>query len=79
VNTTLKQIGMELKSTRTDGVYTIKRISDNKVVAAIHPITRKFWVKKRSRQGKNCDFQIKPNPVNTFDDLIRWGREALEY
>ena len=79
VNTVLKRIGLELRTPRTDGIYTIKRLSDNKVVAAIHPITRKFWVKKRSKQGTNGDFEIKSEPINTFNDLVVWGQEVLQY
>jgi len=79
VNTILKRVGLELKTPRTDGVYTIKRITDDKVVAAIHPITRKFWVKTRNKNGVNGDFIIKPQPVTTFNDLIVWGQQAVAY
>ena len=79
VNTVLKRLGLELKPARTNGICTIKRSEDNRVVAAIHPVTRKFWIKTRSKQGKNGDFQIKPQPVMTFNDLVVWGQEALQY
>ena len=78
VNTILKRIGLELKTPRTDGVIPIKKVN-GKVVAAIHPITRKFWVKKREKQGTNGDFKIKPQPIESWNDIMVWGQEALSY
>ena len=79
VNTILNQQGLELKTPRTDGIYTIRRKDDGKVVAAIHPITRKFWVKKRNKNGKNNNFEIKQQAITSFNDIIVWGQEALQY
>ena len=79
VNTVLKRIGLELKTPRTDGVFTIKRLSDNKVVAAIHPVTRRFWVKKRSKNGTNGDFVTLTDQIMSFNDLKYCGMEALQY
>lgn len=75
----LKSIDLEFKTERTDGILTIRRIKDNKVVAAFNPITKNFWIKERNKKGKNGDFVIKPHPVKTFNDVITWGREALTY
>jgi hypothetical protein len=79
VNTVLKRVGLELKTPRTDGVYTIKRISDNKVVAAIHPITRRFWVKRNTKQGVNGDFVTLTDQIMSFNDLKYFAMEALQY
>lgn len=79
VNVVLKKEGLIISTPRTDGIFTIKRLSDGKVVAAIHPITRKFWVKKRNKNGVNGDFEMKNSPITTFNDLIVWGQEALIY
>jgi len=79
VNTVLKHVGLELKTPRTDGVYTIKRISDNKVVAAIHPITRRFWIKTRNKNGVNGDFVTLTPQIMSFNDLRYCAMEALQY
>ena len=79
VNTILKRLGLELNPARTDGVITIKRLSDNKVVAAIHPITRRFWIKDRNKNGVNGDFITFTSEIMSFNDLKFCALEALQY
>lgn len=79
ISTVLKREGAELNPARTDGVHTIRRISDNKVVAAIHPITRRFWKKDRSKNGVNGDFITLTEQIMSFNDLKFCTREALNY
>ena len=79
VNTVLKEKGLELKPARTDGVCTIKRILDNKVVAAIHPVTRRFWIKLRNKMGVNGDFVTLTSEIMSFNELKYCAGEALKY
>ena len=78
VNTILKKLGLELKPARTDGVCTIKRILDNKVVAAIHPITRRFWIKDvNNKKGVNTNFRTITEQIMSFNDLRYCASKAL--
>lgn len=79
VNIILKKLDLELKPARTDGVCTIKRILDNKVVAAIHPVTRRFWIKMRNKVGVNGDFVTLTSEIMSFNDLTYCAEQALKY
>jgi len=75
----LKKFGLELKPARTDGVVPIKKIEDGKVVAAIHPITRRFWIKDSSKNGVNANYRTFTEQVMSFNDLQFCAVEALKY
>ena len=79
INNTLKKEGAELRTARTDGVCTIARILDNKVIGAIHPVTRRFWIKMRNKMGVNGDFVTLTSEVMSFNELKYCVGEALKY
>lgn len=79
VNKVLKQNSLELNPSRTDNVNTIKRLEDNKVVAAIHFITRRFWIKDERKKGVNNNFVTLTDEVMSVNDLNYCCQEALKY
>jgi len=77
MNKCLCNIGLEFKPARVNGVIPIKIQGKQTVIAAIHPITRRFWKKDPSRNGTNGNYQSTTSGIRSLNELKLSCLEAI--
>lgn len=77
MNRCLNAIGLEFKPARVNGVLPIKKIENRTVVAAIHPITKRFWIKNPSNNGVNGNYETLTAQIASINELKLSSQHAL--